>query len=438
MVDIATTQVMQFHSGAVDDGVLQLTQLDGREHISKPYEFRLELASTKADIDFAEMIKKPAWIGIKQGVQLAGSNTRAATTLKIHGVIESFEQVGKELEQVKYRAVLVPTLDRLRLATQSRIFQKKKIPDLVKQICDDHDVEVDTSKLSGSFDEREYIVQYEESDLDFIHRWMEHEGIYYYFVQSEDHEKVVLGNKPEGYGDMQSNEKFSYKPRNTDGSQTEAQDSEAATDDWFKEEVVFDLGCSVKMLPKEVILNDYNWRDPQTGLDCKATISNDGKGIVYEYNDHYQTKAQGDKLANIRAEAISATEKIFTGKSDSRGFRAGLKFQLKDHYRNDFNAEYLLVSVRHRASQAIALGSGAASGASYSNEFTAIPKAKSYHPPCDTPWPSIKGVMHGKIDGGDSSTPYGQIDSKGRYKVKLPLDRGDAQDGDASKYVRKS
>src|SRR5690606_26643665 len=107
-----------------------------------------------------------------------GSGKRASTTLKIHGVIESFEQVGKEMALVKYRAVLVPKLKRLALAHQSRIFQDITVPDMVAKICNDHEVEIDTGKL-GSYDKREYIVQYEESDIDFIHRWLEHEGIFY-------------------------------------------------------------------------------------------------------------------------------------------------------------------------------------------------------------------------------------------------------------------
>jgi uncharacterized protein involved in type VI secretion and phage assembly len=107
--------------------------------------------------------------------------------------------VGKELELVKYRAVLVPKLQRLALAHQSRIFQDITVPDMVKQICDDHGVEIDIDKL-GSYDKREFIVQYEESDLDFIHRWLEHEGIYYYFAQEEENEKVVLADTPEGQG----------------------------------------------------------------------------------------------------------------------------------------------------------------------------------------------------------------------------------------------
>jgi uncharacterized protein involved in type VI secretion and phage assembly len=95
MPEIATTQVMQFHSDALEEGDLQVTGLTGVEQISKPYEFTLELASTKPDIDAADVIQNPAWIGIKQGIQMAGSNERASTTLKIHGVIQSFEQIGK-------------------------------------------------------------------------------------------------------------------------------------------------------------------------------------------------------------------------------------------------------------------------------------------------------------------------------------------------------
>lgn len=437
MPEIAISQVMQFHSDAVADGELMISALAGSEAINKPYQFQLELVSEKADIDFAELIKKPAWIGIKQGVQLAGSDKRASTTLKIHGVIESFEQVGKELALVKYRAVLVPKLKRLALAHQSRIFQDTTVPDMVKQICKDHEVEIDTGKL-GSYDKREYIVQYEESDLDFIHRWLEHEGIFYYFVQEESHEKLVLADKPEGYGALQSNEAYAYRPRTSGKGRVEGGDSEEAGDDWFKEEVVSLLSCTVNQLPKEVVLNDYNWRDPDTRLECTEQVSKDGKGTVYEYNDHYQTKDQGKKLAKVRAEEILAREQLFRGGSDVRGFRAGMVFELKEHFAKAFNQEYLLVEVSHSASQSISLDSGQASGATYENSFLAIPKSKQFRPACNTPWPSIKGVMHAVIDGGDDSTPYAQIDDKGRYKVKLPLDRGDAQPGSASRWVRKA
>ncbi|MBZ0134875.1 MAG: type VI secretion system tip protein VgrG [Planctomycetes bacterium] len=438
MPEIAITQVMQFHSDAVEDGDLLVTKLEGDEAINRPYEFRLELASTRTDIDFSEMIRKTAWIGIKQGVQLAGQDKRAATTLKIHGVIQSFEQVGKELELVKYRAVLVPRLKRLALAHQSRIFQEKSVPEIVKSICQEYDVEVDTGKL-GSHKARDYVVQYEESDLDFIHRWMEHEGIFYYFVQTEDREKMVLADSAEGYGTLQGNAKFSYKPSQDDNeSRIEAADTEEAAEDWFKEEVVTAIAARTNLLPKKVILNDYNWDDPDTGLECEADVHGDGVGIVYRYNSHYHTKEDGDRLAAIRAEEIQCREHVFTGRSDCRGFRAGMVFELQDHYRDSTNNEYLLTEVRHRATQAVALGGNAGGGASYSNSFVAIPKSKKFRPVFSTPWPQIKGVMHAKVDGADNSTPYAQLDDKGRYKIKMPIDRGGGGDGQASKFVRKS
>jgi type VI secretion system secreted protein VgrG len=437
MPEIATTQVMQFHSEALEDGDLQVTALSGVEQISKPYEFTLELASTKPDIDAADVIRNPAWIGIKQGVLLAGSNERASTTLKIHGIVQSFEQIGKELELVKYRAVLVSKLKRLALTHQSRIFQDKKVPEIIKEVCANYDIEIDESKL-GSYERRDYVVQYEETDLDFIHRWMQHEGIFYYLVQTEDREKMVLADTPEGYGALQGNSTFSYKPKNSETSAVEGGDSEEAADDWFKEEVITEIAAKTNMLPEKVILNDYNWEDPQTNLECEAEVSSDGIGIVYKYNSHYHTTTEGDRLAKIRAEEINCREQIFNGAGDSRGFRAGMVFTLEDHYRSSMNTDYLLTEVRHTATQAVALGSNAF-GATYGNTFVAIPKAKKFRPVFDTPWPQIKGVMHAKVDGADAGTPYAQIDDKGRYKVRMPIDRaGGEGDGNASKYVRKS
>ncbi len=445
--EIAASQVMKFHSDALEDGKLEITALSGSECISKPYQFFLELASEDKDIDLESIIHKPAYIAIKQGVKQAGSDKRAATTVKIHGIIESIEQAGRHLDAVQYRALLVPRLWKLSLSHNSRIFQDTTVPDMVKKICDEYGVTCDIDKLSG-YKEREYIVQYEESDFDFIHRWLEHEGIYYYFTQDDDEEKVVFRGTSEGYGTLIGDNEFRYKPQQGNNAQKEGSDSEDVTDDWFKEEVVTAISCTQKQLPKEVVLNDYNWRTPKDKLDCKSTVSAKGIGTVYEFNNHYSDKGEGKKLADVRAEEINCRELEYRGTADARGFRAGMVFKLKapdeakektnNGLSDAFYQEYLLVEIAHTATQSVALGSGNASGATYTNTFLAIPKSKTFRPPCVTAWPSIKGVLHGVIDGEDGGTPYAQIDDKGRYKVRLPLDRGDAGDGNASRWVRKA
>src|SRR5690606_10631368 len=125
----------------------------------------------------------------------------------------------------------------------------------------------------------EYIVQYEESDLDFIHRWMEHEGIFYYFTHDESEETLVLGDAPEGYGSLAVESEFQYKPEPDE----DPEPMKAAA--WLDEETISAISCTKKHLPKEVVLNDYNWRTPADKLECKATVSDNGIGTVYEYNN---------------------------------------------------------------------------------------------------------------------------------------------------------
>lgn len=441
MPDIASSQVMKFVSKAVAEDKLFVTRLDGVEQMNKPYEFVLELASKDKELDLAKLLEERAYIAIKQGVQVKGDTKRSSTTLKIHGWLSSIEQVGKELEWVKYRAVLVPGLWKAGLTRNSAVFQDKKIIDIIKEILTKdaygYKLSVDTGKVVDKGASREYVAQYEESDLDFINRWCEHEGIFYYFEQGDDEEKLVFANKREGYGSLPGENTFRYKPANEGTGGKEAGDSENSTEDWFKEEVVTEFACRQSMMPKEVMLKDYNWKNPGANMVCTAQVNSKGHGTVYEYNNHYEDANAGNKLAAIRAEALACREQLFTGSSEGRGFRAGYVIKLSEHYRNSFNIEYLLTRVEHHATQGLDLGTGGASGATYANTFVATIESKTFRPERVTKWPQIKGVMHAMVDGGDSATPYAQIDDKGRYKVRLGFDRGSAQDGQASKYLRK-
>jgi type VI secretion system secreted protein VgrG len=51
-------------------------------------------------------------------------------------------------------------------------------------------------ETQGTFEPRDYCVQYRESDFDFASRLMEEEGIFYFFEHDEKKHKMVLGNDP--------------------------------------------------------------------------------------------------------------------------------------------------------------------------------------------------------------------------------------------------
>ncbi|MHC4777293.1 MAG: phage baseplate assembly protein V, partial [Planctomycetota bacterium] len=98
---------------------------------------------------------------------------------------------------------------------------------------------------------------------------------------------------------------------------------------------------------------------------------------------------------------------------------------------------YVLLEVRHKASQDIALATNAVWSSNYGNDFEGliVDNNNPFRPPRTTEWPSIKGAMNAIVDGsGDGSSA--EVDKLGRYKVRLPLDRSDASGGEASRYMR--
>lgn len=430
--------LLTFHSDAVEDDTLHILELSGLEEISRYYVFTLDLVSKKNDIKFADMLKKPARIEIKHGVKLAGGDKRGQQTLKIHGLLRNFEQVEQRLDWVRYKAELVPPLWKLSMSFQSRCFIEKNVPDIVKEILKDAGMSEGSDfefRLQGSYPTREFVMQYEESDLDFIDRWLEHEGIFYFWEHADDGSKMVLANATAAYNPMQGTPTIAYNPVTDTNNRVEAGDSEKASDDWFREEIIPVFHCTQKVIPKKVILKEYNWRKPTDELKVEHEVSSDGIGTVYEYNNHYKDTSEGDKLAEARAQEHLCREIIYSGESDCRSFRAGATYTLEKHYRSDFNKEHLLTAVQHTASQTVELASNQTIDAKYRNRFTSIPGDRVFRPVRQTKWPQISGFMNAKVDASGNGQ-YAEIDDMGRYKVKLPLDLSDRKDGKASRYIR--
>ena len=67
------------------------------------------------------------------------------------------------------------------------------MPDILKQVLTGSSVEY---QLQGTFEPRDYCVQYRETDFDFASRLMEEEGIYYFFKHADGSHKMVVANTP--------------------------------------------------------------------------------------------------------------------------------------------------------------------------------------------------------------------------------------------------
>ena len=430
-----------FKSDALSSEELMIRELNGVEEISQPFRFELELLSTNPNIDLEAVLYAPAQLGIKMAVALGGGNMGKTTTW-IAGRLDGFRLVRADGEGSLYHAVLVPGLCDLEEHYRSRIFMGDSAPEIVGKVLEESGLKrgeqvsfsesLEQALAAGNpterakYPAREYVVQYDESDLDFVHRWLEHEGIFYWFENTSETEEVLhLGDSVGSYRALRAANAFPYRPAAAEGA---GQDSEM---------VVTALTCEVARQPKKVVLQDYNWRQPTQDLRVEQTVRDKSGGIQYEYNDHYKTIDQGKHLAQVRAEEWSCRARIYQGESDGRSMRPGFTFSLSEHPRDDFNGDLLLTRVVHHATQDISLDKNTITAVRYTNTFTAIPADVCYRPECNTAWPPINGVMHARVDGG-SDGEYADLDQFGRYTVRVPFDQhgDDKDDGKASRQIR--
>ena len=436
MEDTAAASVssdFQFHSDAVPDGTFGVAGLEAREQLSRPYQVEILLLtkSKPESIKLEDLITSKVHLAVKHSIPLK-DGAKGTKTTKIHGILSSFELVDRMDEQTRYRAVLVPRFWKLSLTQRSHVFQDMELADILKEVLTDkksHNfVAGDFSiKLSGKYPKREFVVQYNESDFDFLNRWMEYEGVFYFFEQTEEGDKIVFADAASGYPRPVGT--VPYLPPGAGHGLGEAKDG------WVRE-TVSEFRCRFHKTPTKVTLKDYNYRTPSVPVSAEAAVeASKGEGTIYEYGEHFKTASEGEAIAKIRAEAIKCREKVFEGKSDVKTFRPGLTFTLADHFHPEFNAEYVITHVAHRVQVDPGPAGSTGSAATYQNEFGCIRSNLVFRPERVTEWPAIFGFMNATIDAGGSGE-YAEVDDGGRYKVKLPFDLSDKKDGKASRFVR--
>ncbi|RPM77172.1 type VI secretion system tip protein VgrG, partial [Pseudomonas aeruginosa] len=150
----------QTHFSLSLDGLrhdLQVLEFSGHEGISRPYRFELELVSERAGLDLEALMHRPAFLAFTPQGQ------------GVHGLVYGAAQADAGKRLTRYRLTLVPQLAYLAQRSNQRIFQHLTVPQIVALILEEHGILADAYRfqLGTRYPEREYCVQYDESDLHF-------------------------------------------------------------------------------------------------------------------------------------------------------------------------------------------------------------------------------------------------------------------------------
>src|SRR5262249_31549842 len=102
----------------------------------------------------------------------------------------------------QYDLEIVPWLWFLLRMSDCRIFEDKKVPEIIEQVFKDAGFsDYDLSGIKGQHPKHEYCVQFRETDFNFVSRLMEEEGIFYFFKHEPGKHTLVLADQTSAYLD---------------------------------------------------------------------------------------------------------------------------------------------------------------------------------------------------------------------------------------------
>ncbi|KPF65792.1 hypothetical protein IP84_17430, partial [beta proteobacterium AAP99] len=407
-------------------------------------------------------------------------NLAEARTRPIDGLVQSARLIDQVGRYTRYEVTLRPWLWFLSLTTDCRIFQDLSVPEILAAVLGDHAIAKHEFKLTHAYPKRPYTVQYRESDLAFINRLCELEGISYHVVHhpaegSGAGAGSLLGAHPgPGSHSLVFTDSAARHP-DCAGYETVPFHAQAASrrED---EQALLSWTEQRRIAASSVALADYAFLKPgapQTGGRADPALTAQLQGAHAEVYDapgqfHKESREESgaEHQAQVLLESIATGTRTWTGSTSARGLTAGGCFTLTKHPQAGQNGHYLLTeerctvvfasyegvsgteerpSGRSSASELQAAYSRrggspnleevlSAGGAYFQAELTAQRSEQPHRPARTTPRPQIHGIQTATVVGSGAGEIH--TDTHGRIKVHFHWDRYGGRNGQDSCWLR--
>ena len=413
--------------------------VNGMEAISTPYRFDLLL---RMEGDASAAFEPARAIGERVKLDFLDHGQPRES---VHGVLALVELAEVLPHEVVYRAQVVPEVWWISLNRHSRVFVETSLPDIMRKILiaggfsENKNFRFVLENEARDYPKVDHVCQYRESDFDFISRWMERVGMYYYFEQTGDQEVLVFCDT-KSVLEKQPAESKTFSPQLMGSARTEESFG------------YFTQRCVAS--PTQVRVRDYDYLRPDMEI-VSETKPSPGQVLftssVTSHRTTSSTQRDADRMAKVRSQELMAHASVYHGEGCVYGLQPGYKFSLQIDPRfalahlTRFEHAYLTTEVMRHGHEALESGdlvevlsrAGHPDGdqASYHVQITAIHAEVQYRPARRTSIPRIDGLEDGVVDGPVEDI-YAQIDDHGRYLVKIRFDEHDNVNGKASMRVR--
>jgi type VI secretion system secreted protein VgrG len=365
----------------------EIVRLEGREAISTLFDFDIEVR-VPAD----ETVDLEALLG--EEITLSFFE-RGQVVREVHGMIEQAADALLGIRNhASFRLHVVPLAYKLALVQAPDIQMDVSVPDLFARklelvgLGDTH-----VARLSRSYPELEFVIQYNETDLSLLSRMTEHVGVSFTL---QDDGGVLLTDHNSGFPRIEEPMRY----------QAGAESPELVS-----------FSAVRTLAPSFFVVRDYNYRTPQVDVTGTHEIAASPGGIV-EYGAHVKTPEQATELAKIRGEERFAATHVHRGVASVPRLGAGRVIDLKEIPKLG-DVEVLITKVEHTLSE----GASRDGELHYEARFEAVLASIPFRPTRRTPKPMIAGLLTAVVDDGKTGRDdVAHLDESGRYRIRFLFD----------------
>jgi type VI secretion system secreted protein VgrG len=394
--------------------VFLVDEFRGTEQVNGLFEFTVAVRAKRDDVRADEIVGERVDVSLDVG---GGARRRW------NGLVTALDEEPRLARSLRaYVLTLRPDLWLLGQKSDCRIWQNRTSVEVAETLLSEHGLSApDTAGIHSPPSPHEYDVQWNETDLAYLLRRLEEDGIAYWIRQEDGAQRVVLADAAAGWdkgadGDA-GRERFSF------GSSDRNHVSS-----WRRR---------FTFTPGQRAGRDWNFETPGTvpeaGTPSTVKLPRNGAYELYEYPTRALDTSGNERALKLRMQSVESDHEAVQGTSTVRTLAPGAKLTLYDiaHPEHVFETA-AIQSVTHEAADATyETGPGEPS---YTNRFTALPARLPATPHRSTARPRIDGSQIALIAG-----PAGEeihTDQYGRVKLWFPWDRRAKKDGSDTKWVR--
>ena len=401
-------------------GAFKVESFRVTEVLSAPFEMTLTVLSENHSITFEALSRKTGVLNIYgQGLAMAR---------QFNGSVSELSYLGTGRRYSRYQITLVPQLWFLNQRQDCRIFQNKTVPDIIRDVFDDAGMSDYRFELSGQYQAKEYVLQYRESDHNFVQRLLAEHGLWFYFEHSDTAHTMVIVDSNDAIPELVST------PLNASyfGPMLFQSHGGGVAD----KEHIFDLEKIHRALTSDVSYSDYNYLTPKIPQNTAAQDGVNTDLKRFDYPGRYTSPDfGGQRIKEWMSEYRVDSDQVHASSNIMR-LASGVSFEISGHPRSSINRDYLMFSVMHSGENPrVHEEEGADAPTTYHNQFVCLPRDVTYRAP-KMAAPVVDGPQTAVVVGPAGEEIY--TDEFGRIKVQFHWDRYGQSDEYSSCWLRVS